>query len=455
MNGKWRAARILLGLRLHWWLILLSVVPSFAPVLRPDPFIPDLARLEPWRYSVTQLELDAAGHALGRLFTEQPRTRTDHQRREFVRTYASHLEARRQANTGIWQAGLRLDPFDYVNLYRHYADRLEEDAWLARHRTEMELIVQFEVAEELARLGFGDLHRVFPPVLFRLVYPPILVTYSPRDVIRTIGFAYVRPDTPWDQADTYENMVQDEHNLSVHLSRVGGIATYPTSVQPLIPDLEYLYEVVAHEWIHTWLVFRPLGIRYLQSEELRTINETVATIFGEEVGRRIMLRHYRDLIRRPPPNVMLPVQPVEMNELEEGTATTADSDVAAPEPEGDFDFRAAMRETRLETDRLLAEGLIEDAEAYMEARRQYINAHGYFIRKLNQAYFAFHGTYATSGGSASDLGPILEELRRLSPDLRTFMDTAADFSNRNRLEQALDAARHAAEWQSQGPSRDG
>ena len=104
-----------------------------------------------------------------------------------------------------------------------------------------------------------------------------------------------------------------------------------------------------------------------------------------------------------------------------------------------------MRETRLETDRLLAEGLIEDAEVYMEARRQYINAHGYFIRKLNQAYFAFHGTYATTGGSSSDLGPILEELRRLSPDLRTFMNTTAGLSSRSQLEQVLDAARHVAE----------
>ena len=445
MNGKWRATRILLGLRLHWWLILLSVVPSFAPVLRPDPLIPDLAQLEPWRYSVLQLELDAAGHALERLFTKRPGAWTHRDHREFVRGYISHLEARRQANAGIWQAGHRLDPFDYVNLHQHYADRLEEDAWLVRHRTKMELIVQFEVAEELARLGFGDVHRMFPPVLFRLANPPKLVTYSPRDVIRIIGFTYVRPDTPWDQADIYENMIQAEHNLSVHLSRVGGIATYPTSVHPLIPDLEYLYEVVAHEWIHTWLVFRPLGIRYLQTENLRTINETVATIFGEEVGRRIMLRHYRDLIRRPPPNAMLPVQSVEVDEKEEIAAAIADSDADTPEPEDSFDFRAAMRETRLETDRLLAEGLIEDAEAYMEARRQYINAHGYFIRKLNQAYFAFHGTYATSGSSASDLGPMLEELRKLSPDLRTFMDTAAGLSSRSRLEQALDAARHAAE----------
>ena len=445
MNGKWRAARILLGPRLRWWLILISVVPSFAPVLRPDPFIPGLADLETWRYSVLQLELDAASHALERLFTKRPEAWTDKDRQKFVRVYASHLEARWQSNAGIRQAGLQLDPFDYVNLYRHHADRLEEDAWLGRHRTEMELIVQFEVAEELARLGFGEVHRMFPPVLFRLVHPPILVTYSPRDVISTIGFAYVRPGTPWNQADIYENMVLAEHNLSVHLSRVGGIATYPTSVQPLTPDLEYLYEVVAHEWIHTWLAFKPLGIRYLQSEEMRTVNETVATIFGEETGRRIMLRHYRDLIRRPPPAVMLPAPPIEEDTQGQTWTAYAMADEDQPEPESGFDFQAAMRETRLETDRLLAEGLIEDAEAYMETRRQYINAHGYFIRKLNQAYFAFHGTYATSASSASDLGPKLEELRRLSPDLRMFMDTTAGLTSRGRLEQVLEAARQAAE----------
>ena len=154
MNGKWRAARILLGLRLHWWLILISVVPSFAPVLRPDPFIPDLAHLEPWRYSVLQLELDAVGHALARLVNERPRAWTDRERREFIRRYASRLEARWQANEGMWLASQLLDPFDYVNYHRYAAERLEEDAWLGRHRTELELVVQFEVMEELARLGF-------------------------------------------------------------------------------------------------------------------------------------------------------------------------------------------------------------------------------------------------------------------------------------------------------------
>ena len=441
MNGKWRAARILLGLRLHWWLVLLSVVPSFAPVLRPDPFVPDLAQLEPWRYSVLQLELDAAGHALGRLPERQPRRWSDRDRHEFVRLYASHLEARRQANAGMWRAGHLLDPFDYVNYYRYRAERLEEDAWLARHRTELEFVVQFEVAEELGRLGFGPVRHMFPPVLFRLANPPLLVTYSPRDVIRSIAFTYVRPNTPRELADPYENMVLTEHNLSAHLSRVGGIATYPTSVNPLLPDLEYLYEVVAHEWIHTWLAFRPLGIRYLQSNDLRTINETVATIFGEEVGRHIMLRDYRDLIRRPPPASMLPVQPDGSEEQGNAEATDDNTNAEDSTTDGGFDFRAAMRETRLETDRLLGEGLVEAAEAYMEVRRQYINAHGYSIRKINQAYFAFHGTYATTGGSSSDLGPQLEELRRLSPDLRAFMDTAAGLTGRGQLEQTLDAAR--------------
>jgi hypothetical protein len=50
-----------------------------------------------------------------------------------------------------------------------------------------------------------------------------------------------------------------------------------------------------------------------------------------------------------------------------------------------------MAATRIEVDRLLAGGKIQEAEQYMEARRQIFVAHGYQIRKLNQAYFAFYG----------------------------------------------------------------
>ena len=50
---------------------------------------------------------------------------------------------------------------------------------------------------------------------------------------------------------------------------------------------------------------------------------------------------------------------------------------------------------------LLAQGKIEEAEAYMEERRRFLAANGHFIRKINQAFFAFHGSYATSPASIS------------------------------------------------------
>ena len=72
-----------------------------------------------------------------------------------------------------------------------------------------------------------------------------------------------------------------------------------------------------------------------------------------------------------------------------------------------------MRETRLHTDDLLAQGDIEGAERYMEERRLELNSHGYSVRKINQAWFAFHGTYADSPASISPIAGELEELRAL------------------------------------------
>jgi hypothetical protein len=85
-----------------------------------------------------------------------------------------------------------------------------------------------------------------------------------------------------------------------------------------------------------------------------------------------------------------------------------------------------MHITRLEVDRLLAEGRITEAEEYMERRRIYFWENGYLIRRLNQAYFAFHGSYAADPGGAAgqqgvDLGAELRELKSSSPSYRDFM----------------------------------
>jgi hypothetical protein len=62
----------------------------------------------------------------------------------------------------------------------------------------------------------------------------------------------------------------------------------------------------------------------------------------------------------------------------------------------------------------------------MESRRQVFWENGYRIRKLNQAYFAFHGAYAdTPGGAAGaedPVGPAVRKLRAQSDSLSEFIN---------------------------------
>jgi hypothetical protein len=83
-----------------------------------------------------------------------------------------------------------------------------------------------------------------------------------------------------------------------------------------------------------------------------------------------------------------------------------------------------MHQTRLRVDELLAQGRIEEAEAYMEERRVFFWEHGYQIRKLNQAYFAFYGAYADEpvGAAGEDpIGAAVRQLRAQSPSLAAFL----------------------------------
>jgi hypothetical protein len=104
-----------------------------------------------------------------------------------------------------------------------------------------------------------------------------------------------------------------------------------------------------------------------------------------------------------------------------------------------------MRATRVEVDRLLAEGRIVDAEAYMEARRRVFVEHGYAIRKLNQAYFAFYGSYADEPGAsgADPIGPALRDLRYYTGSLAEFVSTARGLTSLADLQAALEGARRA------------
>ena len=77
----------------------------------------------------------------------------------------------------------------------------------------------------------------------------------------------------------------------------------------------------------------------------------------------------------------------------------------------------------------------------MEARRQFSWEQGYGLRKLNQAYFAFYGSYNDQpGGGASGSDPVGPAVRRLwarSPDLKTFIDTIRGVRSFEDLQEKL------------------
>jgi hypothetical protein len=215
---------------------------------------------------------------------------------------------------------------------------------------------------------------------------------------------------PADEEDALENQIYDTYDQSALVVPIGGVGTYPTMVMQTT-DIAWLTEVIAHEWTHNYLTLRPLGLNYETTPELRTINETTASLSGKELSRLILEHYYPEAVPQ-----------------ENAPGEVAADQEAEADPDA-FDFRAEMRRTRQETDRLLAEGKVDEAEAYLEARRQIFWENGYLIRKLNQAYFAFYGAYndTPGGGAAGEdpVGPAVQTYREQFESLADFLSAIA------------------------------
>jgi len=198
-----------------------------------------------------------------------------------------------------------------------------------------------------------------------------------------------------------EDLILREDNVSAIIVSTGGVATYP-SVVSVSGSLRDALAITAHEWLHHWFFFQPVGQHFWDNADMTTINETAASIGGEIIGDRAFTAMTGEVVTWEPS--------------------------AEPEDPDAFDFESAMRETLLIAEGLLAEGKIEEAESYMEERRQFIDDNGIFIRKINQAFFAFHGSYATGAASVSPIGDQLEELLDGTDSLEEFLKTIGEFS---------------------------
>jgi hypothetical protein len=283
-----------------------------------------------------------------------------------------------------------------------------------------EAILQEQVSATLTHLGLTSGGQPIPPVWFHLTPLPYNLVISPREKIQEDASISLITDLSVEEQVNLENQVDQSLKVSSLVVPVGGIGTYPTMIERTTA-LDWLADTIAHEWTHNWLTLRPLGLNYETSPELRTMNETTASISGTEISKIVIQRYYPEMYPEYASlaqTVSLPSSPASAN----------------------FNFRVEMHTTRIHVDELLTAGKITEAETYMEQRRQIFWDNGYAIRKLNQAYFAFYGAYADiPGGAAGEdpVGPAVRALRTQSSSLTAFLKRIAQMSSFKQLQDAL------------------
>jgi hypothetical protein len=300
-------------------------------------------------------------------------------------------------------------------------DALQEQSLASQDKVER--ILEKQIKTVLAEQGiFNPLDSYLsikinlPPVNFRLEKPPHLLVISPRDQIESLREIILRQDISPEEMAAIEAEV-DKLGVSSLVVELGGLgATYPSFVTNEA-SLSFTIDAACEEWLHQYLFFRPLGFLYAldltglaPDYEIATINETVASMASKEIGGLVYEQYY---------------------------SSSQDALQPSQEEDSGFDFNREMRDIRRQVDWYLAQGEIELAEDFMEQKRQYLADNGYYIRKLNQAYFAFHGTYADSPTSISPIGAELAKLREQSASIKDFLDRAATITSRQQLQDML------------------
>lgn len=269
------------------------------------------------------------------------------------------------------------------------------------------LLLAAAVGRQLRRSGAPTLAGfVFPPVTLAFAEPPRLLVVSPREQIRLTHWLLLDGRMPLSAAEELESALE-QLDLSALVVEAVAISTYP----PLIPrgsaPLSAL-QMVAHEWTHLVLFASPLGRAYGTGPEARAMNETTADLVAEEV----------------------------VGEIARTVGLEKPVGGGAPDPA----LRDRLRRILLGAEELLSAGDVAGAEAYMEAERRALAADGYRIRRLNQAYFAFHGNYAEGPARSTEIPDALRSLRARSGTLGEFLSRVGELTTLADLRRASEAA---------------
>ena len=201
-------------------------------------------------------------------------------RSDYVRAYMSDigrvqgLEA--QINAAYADPNID-DPAAATADWRAQRDALRAD--LSDRQPLAEAILEGQVAAVLVDQGFGVDGQLLPPISMHFTQVPNLLVVSPRDQIRFDVSINLYPMSA-DEMDALEKQIDKQLDVSSLIVPLGGIALYPAMILET-SSIPFALDTFAHEWLHHYLFFYPLGFNYDFAGETRIINETTAHLFGD------------------------------------------------------------------------------------------------------------------------------------------------------------------------------
>ena len=179
-----------------------------------------------------------------------------------------------------------------------------------------------------------------------------------------VGAVFLDPEIEPFERDEIERRVFDEVDYAAYVDDIAGLATFPNMVSDR-HTTRTVIRTATHEWLHSYWFFHPFGRNYFASTEMTTINETAATLAGNEVGDIVFERMGGDLSEN-----------ARRYEVE-----------SKMNPH----FTAFMRETRIEAERLLEEGKVDEAEEYMRKRQWELRLGGILHPQAEPGVFRVQG----------------------------------------------------------------
>lgn len=327
------------------------------------------------------------------------------EQRDFVVTYFDLIEEQKALDRQIERGETN-----------HAALQRREDvvALIDANRDKVERILESQIEWAIFELGIRE-YTIMPPVEIQLREDPSVLIISERESINEIKRIFLIDHLTMEEKEQLEAEI-DAMGYSAFVVSIGGRSTYPATIRP--QGIRATLETTAHEWLHNYRSLKnPIG--KVTDSESRAIEETIANLLDQAIGNIAYQRFYDPSYVPPAPT---PATQEQSN----------DPDV--------FDFNSEMRETYLRTIELLEAGLIDEAEAYMDRRRDFFEENGKFERKINQAYFAFTGSYATNPAFSFGQNGIGDKLQKISNyfnDPAAFFNAIAHITNIKELDKLL------------------